>query len=123
MNKNARASDPKGRMTSITRRLHWYGIRKKLGRFLLLDLFLLVLLSVLWCADREYAALGRIEPDADRRFLVRQEAEAEVLAGENASGGSVSPDQLKQLEKIGGRACIYRVTSGSGREGRCPFIL
>ena len=48
------------RMTSITRKLHWYWIRKRTLRCFLGDLFLFVLGCVLWCADREFSATGTL---------------------------------------------------------------
>ena len=54
------AGDEQRRMTSINRRLHWYMLRGRIGRFLGMDLLLLVLLPVCWCASQEYAAAGKI---------------------------------------------------------------
>ena len=52
--------DQQRRMTSITRRLHWYGIRRKIARFIGTDLLFLILLPVLWCAEKEYSAAKNI---------------------------------------------------------------
>ena len=61
-------SDPMKRMSSITRRLHWYGIRQRSLRFLRIDLFFFCLSCVGWCAQLEYIRLGRIS-FTDRRSL------------------------------------------------------
>lgn len=45
-------------LTSITRKLHWLGIRKKLGLFVLFDLGIFVLLSLAVVADREFNEFG-----------------------------------------------------------------
>ena len=60
--------DEQRRMTSITRKLHWYGIRRRLVRFFCTDVFLFAALAVLWCADQEYTALGRIILNNRREF-------------------------------------------------------
>ena len=39
------------RVTSITRKLHWSWIRRKLAGFLVLDVFFYILILVLWCLD------------------------------------------------------------------------
>ena len=52
--------DQQRRMTSITRKLHWYGIRKRFSRFLFTDLLMGVLATVGWCADQEAARLGAV---------------------------------------------------------------
>ena len=72
--KRGAPSDQQRRMTSITRRMHWYLIRGKIARFLGADLMLAVLLTVGWCADREYAALGMLMPDCSRNFNAFQVA-------------------------------------------------
>ena len=58
--KRGAPSDEQRRMTSITRKMHWYLLRGKIARFLGSDLLLAVLLTVGWCASQEYAALGMI---------------------------------------------------------------
>ena len=63
-----RASDQLKRMSSITRRLHWYGIRKRSFLFLRIDLFFFLLLCLGWCADREYAKTGRLVWENARSF-------------------------------------------------------
>ena len=55
-----RKGDQQKRMTSITRKLHWYGIRKKLLYYYLTDLLIWVLGVVGWCADKEYTSQGCI---------------------------------------------------------------
>ena len=58
--------DQQRRMTSITRRLHWYMIRKKILRFLAGDLLLAVLLCTGWALGQEYTAFGAILPGCGR---------------------------------------------------------
>jgi len=58
------------RMTSITRKLHWYWIRKRTLRFFMGDLLLFALGCVLWCADREFAATGRVILQNERSLSV-----------------------------------------------------
>ena len=41
--------DQQRRMTSITRRLHWYMLRGKILRFLVSDLVLTAILTIGWC--------------------------------------------------------------------------
>ena len=48
--------DEQRRMTSITRKLHWYLLRGKILRFLGSDLLLAVLGVIGWCAEKEYTA-------------------------------------------------------------------
>ena len=64
--KRSAAPDQQRRMTSITRRIHWYMIRGKLLRFLFGDFILAVLLCVGWALDQEYSALGSILPNCSR---------------------------------------------------------
>ena len=58
------------RMSSITRKLHWYWIRRRTLRCFLTDLFLFVLGCVLWCADREFAATGTLVLENARSLTV-----------------------------------------------------
>lgn len=58
--------DEQRRMTSITRKLHWYMLRGKILRFLGSDLLLAVLLTAGWCAGQEYSAFGAIFPENAR---------------------------------------------------------
>ena len=53
-------ADQQRRMSSITRKLHWYGIRKKLLRFLFTDLVFFVAMALLWCTEKEYSKLGEL---------------------------------------------------------------
>ena len=69
-------NDELKRMSSITRRLHWYMLRGKILRFLGSDLMLAVFLTVGWCAGQEYAALGTILADG-HRSLAGMETAAE----------------------------------------------
>ncbi|MBR0372969.1 MAG: HAMP domain-containing histidine kinase [Mogibacterium sp.] len=68
MSSNPKSSEQK-KMTSITRELHWYWIRRKLLRFLLTDLAFFILACVGWCADQEYSALGTISLENSRRLF------------------------------------------------------
>ena len=56
------------RVTSITRKLHWYMLRGKILRFLVSDLLLAVLLTAGWCIEQEYSALGQILTQNSRSF-------------------------------------------------------
>ena len=49
-----KGSDQQRRMSSITRRLHWYWIRDRFWDYLVTDLILFALAVIGWCADREY---------------------------------------------------------------------
>lgn len=60
--------DEQRRVTSITRKLHWYMLRGKIGRFLLSDLLLAALMTVGWCAEKEYSAIGSIMEGNHRSF-------------------------------------------------------
>ena len=66
--------DEQRRMSSITRRLHWYMLRGKIARFIITDLLLFVLLAFGWCAGQEYAALGMVFSGNTRSFEVVQTA-------------------------------------------------
>ncbi len=63
--------DQQKRMTSITRKLHWYGIRKKLLHFYLTDLLIWLFGVIGWCADKEYTAAGQILWNNERLFTVQ----------------------------------------------------
>ena len=56
------------RVTSITRKLHWYMLRGKILRFLVSDLLLAALLTAGWCIEQEYSALGQILTQNHRSF-------------------------------------------------------
>ena len=60
--------DEQRRVTSITRKLHWYMIRGKIFRFLASDLVLAAFLTVGWCAQQEYSALGKFIEGSQRSF-------------------------------------------------------
>ena len=60
--------DEQRRVTSITRKLHWYMLRGKIFRFLLSDLVLAAFLTVGWCAQQEYSALGKFIEGSQRSF-------------------------------------------------------
>ena len=53
-----RTSDQTTKMTSITRRLHWYLISKVFLRNILTDLLFFVLACIGWCAITEYYKIG-----------------------------------------------------------------
>ena len=58
--------DEQRRMSSITRKLHWYGIRKKIARMFGTDLLIALLLTAGWCAQQEYGAVGTILKNSRR---------------------------------------------------------
>ena len=62
------------RMTSITRKLHWYWIRKRILLFFSTDLLFFILLCVGWCADQEYTALRKIDLSNHRSFTISGES-------------------------------------------------
>ncbi len=64
--KKSASPDQQRRMTSITRRMHWYMIRGKLFRFISGDFLLAVLLCIGWALDQEYSAFGAILPGCSR---------------------------------------------------------
>ena len=66
--------DEQRRMSSITRRLHWYMLRGKIARFITSDLLLFAILAFGWCAGQEYAALGTVFSGNTRSFEVVQTA-------------------------------------------------
>ena len=63
------SSDGQRRMTSITRKLHWYGIRRKIARFFSTDILILILLFAAWCADREYSVTKQLHWATQRSFF------------------------------------------------------
>ena len=65
--------DEQRRMTSITRKLHWYLLRGKIARFLGSDLLLTVLGVIGWCAEKEYTA-GVLLSDNHRDIKLIQTA-------------------------------------------------
>ena len=60
--------DEQRRVTSITRKLHWYMLRGKILRFLVSDLVLGAILTIGWCAQQEFSALGNILAENHRSF-------------------------------------------------------
>ncbi len=56
-------------MTSITRKLHFYMLRKKIGGYVLFDLFLFAAASFAFLAGAEYEALGHFELKLERNFM------------------------------------------------------
>ena len=67
-----RPAEQQRKMTSITRKLHWYGIRSRLLHFILTDLLFFVLAFVGWCADREWVRLGTVTWENARSLTVTQ---------------------------------------------------
>ena len=65
----AKPAEQQRRMTSITRKLRWYMVRKKFLRFFFSDLLFFLLACVGWCADREFAALGNVVWNNERSFI------------------------------------------------------
>ena len=82
--------DEQRRMTSITRKLHWFMLRGKIGRSIGSDLLLLLCLTAGWCAQQEYTAFGMIFLENHRRF------------------------ELVETAADPGMDLIYRVTSQAG---------
>ncbi len=62
------------RVSSITRKLHWYGIRKRMGTFLWADLLFVLLALIGWCADREYAKLGSLILNRERSLQILEKS-------------------------------------------------
>ena len=60
--------DEQRRVTSITRKLHWYMLRGKILRFLVSDLLLAALLTAGWCIEKEHSVLGQILAENHRTF-------------------------------------------------------
>ena len=59
--KRGESHDEQRRMTSITRKMHWYMLRGKIARFLGTDFLLAFFLTTGWCAEQEYVAAGSVE--------------------------------------------------------------
>jgi signal transduction histidine kinase len=89
--KGGASYDQQKRMTSITRKMHGYLLRKKFFRSLGTDLLTGVLLVIGWCAEQEFSALGSIAAGRSRFFTVREIA--------------ASP----------GAEFLYMITSGTGK--------
>ncbi len=68
------AADHQRNMTSITRKLHWHWMRKRLTGFLKTDLLLIVLAVLGWCAGQEYTRLGTIQIENSRNIFVLSSA-------------------------------------------------
>ncbi|MBO7711102.1 MAG: sensor histidine kinase [Lachnospiraceae bacterium] len=62
------------RVSSITRKLHWYGIRRRMLTFLWADLLFVLLAFIGWCADREYAKLGSLILDRERSLQILEKS-------------------------------------------------
>jgi signal transduction histidine kinase len=89
--KGSASYDQQKRMTSITRKMHGYLLRKKFFRSLGTDFLTGVLLVIGWCAEQEFSALGSIAAGRSRFFTVREIA--------------ASP----------GAEFLYMITSGTGK--------
>ena len=68
--KRGESHDEQRRMTSITRKMHWYMLRGKIARFLGTDFLLAFCLTTGWCAEQEYAVTGSILLVNSRAFDV-----------------------------------------------------
>ncbi len=104
--KRAASSGETRRMSSITRKLHWNWIRTKAVRSLFMDLLLVFLLAAGWCADREYAAVRRIDPANGRDFVTVELDPAQVTQ---------EIDRVEDLPRYFGADLRYRVTSPDGK--------
>ncbi|MEE3436808.1 MAG: HAMP domain-containing sensor histidine kinase [Lachnospiraceae bacterium] len=89
--KGSASLDQQKRMTSITRKMHGYLLRKKFFRSLGTDLLTGVLLVIGWCVEQEFSVLGSIAAGRSRFFTVREIA--------------ASP----------GAEFLYMITSGTGK--------
>ena len=68
--KRGESHDEQRRMTSITRKMHWYMLRGKIARFLGTDFLLAFCLTTGWCAEQEYAVTGSVLLVNSRAFDV-----------------------------------------------------
>ena len=66
------------RVSSITRRLHWYQIRKHCFFFIRMDLLLGLVLAVLWCLDQEFTKTGSLVWDRVRTAVYLPEIQQVV---------------------------------------------
>ena len=66
--KRGESHDEQRRMTSITRKMHWYMLRGKIARFLGTDFLLAFFLTTGWCAEQEYVAAGSVLLVNNRAF-------------------------------------------------------
>ncbi len=89
--KGSASYDQQKRMTSITRKMHGYLLRKKFFRSLGTDLLTGVLLVIGWCAEQEFSALGSIAAGRTRFFTVRE------------------------IAAFPGAEFLYMITSGTGK--------
>ena len=89
--KGSASYDQQKRMTSITRKMHGYLLRKKFFRSLGTDLLTGVLLVIGWCAEQEFSALGSIAAGRSRYFTVRE------------------------IASYPGAEFLYMITSGTGK--------
>ena len=71
--KQKRPAEQVRRVSSITRRLHWYGIRRRILTFFGADLLFVLLACAGWCADREYAGLGSILIQRGRSLIITKQ--------------------------------------------------
>ena len=89
--KGSASYDQQKRMTSITRKMHGYLLRKKFFRSLGTDLLTGALLVIGWCAEQEFSALGSIAAGRSRFFAVRE------------------------IAAFPGAEFLYMITSGTGK--------
>ena len=89
--KGSASYDQQKRMTSITRKMHGYLLRKKFFRSLGTDLLTGALLVIGWCAEQEFSALGSIAAGRSRFFTVRE------------------------IAAYPGAEFLYMITSGTGK--------
>ena len=89
--KGSASYDQQKRMTSITRKMHGYLLRKKFFRSLGTDFLTGVLLVIGWCAEQEFSALGSIAAGRSRFFTVRE------------------------IAAYPGAEFLYMITSGTGK--------
>ena len=115
--RGAEKSSPGGenrRMTSITRKLHWDWIRRKIARFFCTDLLVICLMTAGWCAQQEYSQLGKIVWENSRSVV-----EVPLPASTVSSGTGI-----EDLPARFGADLYYRVSSPDGRPLlEAPFLV
>ena len=98
------------RVTSITRKLHWSWIRRKLAGFLVMDAFFYILILVLWCLDQEYMSTGGPVTGAARIFEGNADAGGLVYVVKDAAGIQVVQSPVLPMLII--VSIIFAVTAG-----------
>ena len=81
-----RPAEQQRRMSSITRKLHWYWIRRRSVRFFFADLMVFLLACIGWCADREFARFGKIVLANHRSLVFLNETRRLVYRGASPEG-------------------------------------